>query len=123
MTPTDEQIRLAIAEQAADWFVAHRTETLDEGGREAFTAWLKASPVHVEEYLRMAAISGELRHIALDSRLPVEAWIAEATSQAQSVEAQRADAPGSDSRARNVVLLRRGSKPLARKCGRRPGQR
>jgi len=84
MTPTDEQIRLAIAEQAADWFVAHRTETLDEGGQEEFAEWLK------------------------DSRLPVEAWIAAATSQAPSIEAQHANTPGGDGPAPNVVPLRRG---------------
>ena len=80
MAPTDEQIRLAIAQQAAEWLVAHRTGSLDEEGREAFAAWLKTSPVHVDEYLRMAAISGELRNTAQDPRLPVDAWVAEATS-------------------------------------------
>lgn len=107
MTPTDEQIRLAIAEQAAEWFVAHRTETLDEAGREAFAEWLKASPVHVEEYLRTAAISGELRRVSQDPRLPIEAWIAEATSQPPGVEPQRPDTPDSHSSA-NVVFLGQG---------------
>lgn len=78
MAPTDEQIRLAIAQQAAEWFVAHRTSSLDEAARAAFAAWLKASPVHIDEYLRMAAISGELRITAQDPQLA--AWVAEATS-------------------------------------------
>ena len=108
MTPTDEQIRLAIAEQAAEWFVAHRTETLDEAGREAFAEWLKASPVHVEEYLHTAAISGELRRASEDPRLPVEAWIAEATSQLPGVEPQQPDAPDSHSSAPNVIFLGQG---------------
>lgn len=107
MTPTDEQIRLAIAEQAAEWFVAHRTETLDEGGREAFTEWLKASPVHVDEYLRMAAISGELGQASRDPQLPIEAWIAEAVSQTPSVEASHTGEPGPYGTAPNVVPLGR----------------
>lgn len=120
MTPTDEQIRLAIAEQAAEWFVAHRTETLDEGGREAFTEWLKASPVHVEEYLRMAAISGELRQASRDPQLPIEAWIAEAASQSPSVEAPHTGEPASYGTAPNVVPFGRDpmsarKKPPARR--------
>jgi transmembrane sensor len=107
MTPTDEQIRLAIAEQAAEWFVAHRTGTLDERGSAAFAQWLKASPVHVEEYLRTAAISGELRRVSRDPRLPIEAWIAAATSQPPGVEPQRPDTPDPHSSA-NVVFLGQG---------------
>jgi transmembrane sensor len=81
MTPTDEQIRLAIAQQAADWFVAHQSGSLDEAGRGAFLGWLKTSPVHVDEYLRMAAISRGLRVAAADPRIPLESWLEEARSQ------------------------------------------
>lgn len=87
MAPTNEQIRLAIAEQAAEWFVAHLTGSLDEEARAGFAAWLKTSPVHVDEYLRIAAISGELRTMARDPQAPVEAWIAEATAEAPNSEA------------------------------------
>lgn len=80
MAPTDEQIRLAIAQQAAEWFVAQRTRSLDDAGQTAFAAWLKTSPVHVDEYLRMAAISSELRATAQDPQLPVAVWVAEATA-------------------------------------------
>lgn len=80
MAPTDEQIRLAIAEQAAEWFVAQRTSLLDKAQRAAFAAWLKTSPVHVDEYLRMAALSRELRDAAQHPDLPLEAWVAEALS-------------------------------------------
>ena len=82
MAPTDEQIRLAIAEQAAEWFVAHRTGAPNEAERAAFAEWLKTSPAHVDEYLRMAAISRELRDAALHPDTPLETWVAEATSEA-----------------------------------------
>lgn len=84
MAPTDEQIRLAIAEQAAEWFVAHRTSAPNEAERAAFAGWLKTSPVHVDEYLRMAAISRELRDAAQHPDVPLEAWVAEATSETPS---------------------------------------
>lgn len=113
MTLTDEQIRLAIAEQAAEWFVAHRMERLDGAKREAFTEWLRASPVHVEEYLRMAAISGELAQASRDPQLPVEAWIAEATSQGSNAEAPRPGEP-SDHRPTSVAAARRDPTPATR---------
>lgn len=109
MGPSDEQIRLAIAEQAADWFVANRTETLGDGG--PFTEWLKTSPLHVEEYLRMAAISGELRQALQESGLPISAWMAEATSQSVSVEALRTNPTSPDDAALNVVRLRQAPIP------------
>ena len=81
MTPTDEQIRLAIAQQAADWFVGNQSGALDEAGRGVFMGWLKTSPVHVDEYLRMAAISRGLHVAAADPRIPLESWLEEARSQ------------------------------------------
>jgi transmembrane sensor len=53
---TDQQIRAAITERAAQWFMAHRAGALDESERAAFLAWLKTSPVHVEEYLGVTAL-------------------------------------------------------------------
>jgi transmembrane sensor len=82
MTPTDEQIRLAIAQQAADWCVANQSGSLDEAGRRAFMAWLRISPVHVDEYLRMAVISRELQLAAADPQIPLASWLEEARSQA-----------------------------------------
>jgi transmembrane sensor len=61
MISNDEQIRVAIAEQAADWFVANDEGLLDEQESAALVAWLKASPVHVEEFLRVAGIARDLR--------------------------------------------------------------
>jgi transmembrane sensor len=56
----DEQIRAIVAEQAAEWFVANDAGPLDAGESAALVAWLKASPIHVEEFLRVAAIARDL---------------------------------------------------------------
>jgi transmembrane sensor len=58
--PTDQEIRFAITQRAAQWFVAHRAGPLDEGARAAFLTWLKTSPVHVEEYMRITAVERAL---------------------------------------------------------------
>jgi len=60
MSAREEQVRSLIAQDAADWFVAGRAGlTADE--RNDFATWLKASPVHVEEYLALEVIGRNLR--------------------------------------------------------------
>jgi transmembrane sensor len=60
MTAREGQVRSLIAQDAADWFVASRAGlTADE--RNGFATWLKASPVHVEEYLALEVIGRDLR--------------------------------------------------------------
>ena len=87
MTPNEEEIRAAIAQQAGEWFVANRAGTLDYTQRAAFVSWLKASPIHVEEYLGVALIARDLHAAADDPELE------------RLVEAARADQSG------NVVSL------------------
>ena len=57
----DQRVRSAIAEEALDWFVRNRGGMLSNDERPAFSAWLKSSPLHVEEYLRTAAMAQNLR--------------------------------------------------------------
>jgi transmembrane sensor len=59
MSTNDERLRNLIAQQAADWFVANRTSP-SARERETFAAWLKVSPMHVEEYLGVAAVARDL---------------------------------------------------------------
>src|SRR5579862_5916221 len=60
MIPDQERERDLIAEQAAAWFITNRAGP-SPGEREDFAAWLKASPIHVEEYLGLAVMSNDLR--------------------------------------------------------------
>ena len=60
MLSSEEQVRFAIAQQAAEWFVRHRAEPLDASERRAFDVWLAVSPVHVEEYLGVAQLTQDL---------------------------------------------------------------
>jgi transmembrane sensor len=84
MTPRSAHSRDAIAEEAADWFVENR-EPLDPIARAAFVAWLKASPVHVEEYLSIAALARDLPDAADDPSLDIESLLAQASSGAENV--------------------------------------
>lgn len=66
MSADGERVRLLITQQAADWFIANRAG-LSRGDTDAFAAWLRASPVHVEEYLSIAAVVRDLRAACSDS--------------------------------------------------------
>jgi transmembrane sensor len=76
MPPTNTAVLEAIAEQASHWFLANRAGPLRETDRAAFIAWLRASPVHVEEYLGMAAIARDLPAAADDPDAPLNALLA-----------------------------------------------
>lgn len=59
MSSNNDRVRHLITQQASDWFVANRTE-LPAVDHDAFAAWLRTSPLHVEEYLSISVIAGEL---------------------------------------------------------------
>jgi transmembrane sensor len=75
MTITDDTSRVAIADQAAAWFVTHRAGPLDERQRTLFFAWLKASPIHMEEYLSIAALESSLGAATEDPDTTLEALL------------------------------------------------
>ena len=61
MNSNEEQVRAAIAEQAGEWFVANEEGPLEVRDAAALAAWLKTSPVHIEEFLGVAAIARDLK--------------------------------------------------------------
>ena len=71
LSTNQERVRNLITQQAADWFVANRTG-LTGTERDSFGAWLKASPVHVEEYLALSVIARDLREACAASVDAVE---------------------------------------------------
>ncbi len=78
MTSNDEKVRAAIAEQAAEWLVANDEGPLDTRDSAALTAWLKASPVHVEEFLGVSVIARDLREAGTDPEFSLETVLARA---------------------------------------------
>ena len=77
----EEQVRAAIAEQAADWLVANNEGPLDARESAALTAWLKASPLHVEEFLRVSVIARDLREARTDPEYSLETVLARARAE------------------------------------------
>jgi transmembrane sensor len=75
MEASDPLIRSAITQVAADWYAAHRVGPLSDTARANFLAWLKASPMHIEEYLGVAAVERTLAGGGADADLSVEALV------------------------------------------------
>jgi transmembrane sensor len=80
MMSNDEKIRAAIAEQAGEWFVANEEGPLDAQHAAALAAWLKTSPVHIEEFLAVSTIARDLKEARTDSEYSLEAILARARS-------------------------------------------
>jgi transmembrane sensor len=78
MRAVEDPIRRMVSQQAADWYVANQEAALTETERAAFVAWLKASPIHVEEYLGVALISRDLRAAADDPAASLDALLEQA---------------------------------------------
>jgi transmembrane sensor len=77
MIVKDDRVHDLMAEQAADWLVANR-EALSARERESFAAWLKASPLHIEAYLGVAAVAGDLRAACAEIAPSIDSLIADA---------------------------------------------
>jgi transmembrane sensor len=80
MKLNEEQIRAAITEQAGEWLVANDVG-LDERDAAALAVWLKTSPVHVEEFLGVAAIARDLKEARTDPEYSLDAILARARAQ------------------------------------------
>lgn len=64
MEPRDDKVRSAVAEQAAWWFVTNRSGSASSAEQEEFAEWLLTSPVHVREYLAIAALAQDVLRVA-----------------------------------------------------------
>ncbi len=93
MNESIEQIRNVVADQAADWFVQNRGALLDDERSAAFMDWLKASPLHVEEYLGIALLTRDLVAAADDPGLALEPLLRAARAEADNVVALDRQAP------------------------------
>jgi transmembrane sensor len=75
-----EAIRMLIAETAAGWYVLHRDGDPSRRQREAFLRWLRASPLHVREYLAISHVGIDLGPVARDIGTSIDTLLADAVS-------------------------------------------
>jgi transmembrane sensor len=82
MTPASDQVRVAAATQAAEWFMANQGPAPDHARRAAFVAWLKSSPIHIEEYLGVASVARDLHMASAESDEALESLVEMARAEA-----------------------------------------
>jgi transmembrane sensor len=81
MSIVNHDVRNSVAQQAADWFVRNRDKSVSADDRAAFVAWLRLSPLHIEEYLKTAVTSRDL-HAAIDPLdLDIESLLSDARAE------------------------------------------
>jgi transmembrane sensor len=74
MSVNSERVRTLITGEAAGWFVANRAG-LAARERNTFAAWLKASPLHVQEYLAISVIARDLPEACRGSEASLDALL------------------------------------------------
>lgn len=84
MDDNEQKSREAIADQAAERFVANDDGLVDERASEALLDWLKASPTHIEALLGVSAIARDLPELRSDPAYSVEAMLEVAGSEEQT---------------------------------------
>jgi len=94
MRTQDEKIRELIAEQAAEWHVAHSEGPLSPQQARAFMHWLRISPTHVAEYLTIAALARDVSDAARRSAASVLDLAGEEGERVQSLQTERATSVG-----------------------------
>jgi len=78
MNSTDGELRKVVSRQASEWYVANQGGSLATEDRAAFVAWLRTSPLHVEEYLGTALVARDLRAAADDPAVLLQTLLDEA---------------------------------------------
>lgn len=65
-----DNARQALSDEAAEWFIRLRDDRLSMRHRERNVRWLKQSPAHIAELLRIQQVYTVLRSAKLESRPP-----------------------------------------------------
>ena len=96
MRSHDDAVRRLIAGQAAEWHVVHADRVLDPQQAREFMRWLRTSPIHVAEYLAMAAIAKDVSRAAQDSTESLQDLLAEGEEETsvRRLQAPTDDTPG-----------------------------
>jgi transmembrane sensor len=102
MNDNEEKVSAAIAEQAGERFVVNDAGPLGARESEELADWLKASPVHVEEFLGVSVIARDLQELKTDPEYSLDAVLERARAEDDTVQPFRLSAitPFKDSRLR-----------------------
>ena len=95
-----------VPEAAADWYLYFEDQpNLTEAQRVRFVEWLRRSPLHIEEFLRVGGLRAEIAGLPPDGMPEIEKLVAAARENVVELESGR---PDSGSVAAHALPSRRG---------------
>jgi len=106
MTPNQEEILGAIAQQAGEWFIAYQAGPLAAAESAAFLGWLRASPIHVQEYLGVARVASGLGVAVGEPEVPLEIFLEQVRAADERVVPLATPAPARKPPASRLSLWR-----------------
>jgi transmembrane sensor len=86
MSTTRDKATEAIIDEAAQWVVCLGAREVSLEDRRRFVAWLKRSPVHLGEYLRIESTWSDLGGVDAGNRIDVAKLLAESEQDADVIE-------------------------------------
>lgn len=78
---SNDRIRAEITGQAGEWFVANEDEAMDAEDSAALTAWLTASPLHIEEFLGVSVVARDLKEARTNPEYSLSAVLARVSAE------------------------------------------
>ena len=73
MKDREEGFHDSAGNQAAEWFIRLRDRDLTTADRRKFVRWLKQSPNHIAEFMRLCNLYGRVKRAKVPTLLPEEA--------------------------------------------------
>lgn len=72
MKEHDDRVTQAVSDQAAEWFIRLRDRDLTAADRRKYVRWLKYSPSHIAEFMRLCQLYGRVKRAKVPTLLPEE---------------------------------------------------
>jgi transmembrane sensor len=72
MKEHDEGVVQSVNDQAAEWFIRLRDRDLTASDRRKFVRWLKQSPSHIAEFMRLCQLYGRVKRAKVPTLEPEE---------------------------------------------------
>jgi transmembrane sensor len=72
MKEHEDSMVQAVSDQAAEWFIRLKDRDLNPAERRKFVRWLKYSPGHIAEFMRLCQLYGRVKRAKVPALLPQE---------------------------------------------------
>ena len=114
VSDSKENLNTSIPEEAADWYLYFEDQpNVDEAQGARFVEWLRRSPLHIEEFLRVGGLRAEIAGLPPDAIPEIEKLVVAARENVVELESRRPALPGVDANASSSRKGRRSKRYAA----------